>query len=172
MSDKAFEVLKYGDEILIRRADKIENITEELHKLTQQMAVTMYEYRGIGLAANQIGKPIQLAVVDLSMGENPDDLMILINPEIIESEGKEIAEEGCLSLPKFSLPIGRKTKILLKAIDINGKEIQKEFEDFPARVIQHEIDHLNGKMIVDHVSSLKRQLVRKEIKKLVKNGEW
>ena len=137
------------------------------------MTQTLHNVQGgIGLAAPQIGQPIQLAIIDLSMGEKPEEHMILINPQITESEGSETEEEGCLSVPGFLLPINRKTKIFLKAIDLDGNEINQEFEGYKARVIQHEIDHLNGVLIVDRISSLKKQLVKREIKKLQKNGGW
>ena len=129
-------------------------------------------YSAIGLAAPQIGKSLQLSVIDTSIGEDKDDLLVLINPEILEAEGSEVDDEGCLSFPGINVPVKRNTRIFLKSIDINGKEIRVEIEGFLARVIQHEIDHLKGVLIIDRLSSLKRQMLKKEIKRLKKNGEW
>ena len=173
MENKFFKIFKYGEEVLKLKAEEIKNIDEKIKKLTKKMSETLHNVPGgIGLAAPQIGESIQLAVIDLSMGENENEQMVLINPEIVESDGNETEEEGCLSLPGFLLPIARKPKILLRSVNLDGKEIEQEFEGFKARVIQHEIDHLEGVLIVDRVSSLKRQLVKREIKKLKKNGEW
>ena len=137
------------------------------------MIETMHNsYSAIGLAAPQIGKSLQLSVIDTSRCENKDDLLVLINPEILEAEGSEVDDEGCLSFPSINVPVKRNTRIFLKSIDINGKEIRGEIEGFLARVIQHEIDHLKGVLIIDRLSSLKRQMLKKEIKRLKKNGEW
>jgi len=106
------------------------------------------------------------------MGQDEKEFTILLNPFIAEEEGEEIDSEGCLSFPNISLDINRNKKILLKGIDVNGKEYEREYSGFMARAIQHEIDHLNGILIADHISPLKRQLLKKEIKKLKKNGEW
>ncbi|MCK4836733.1 MAG: peptide deformylase, partial [Candidatus Aminicenantes bacterium] len=141
-------------------------------KLVEKMRFTMYEASGVGLAAPQIGKSIRLAIVDITSGENQDEFMVLINPEIIESQGSESAEEGCLSIPGISVQVDRSTHIKIRAHDLQGKEIQKEYEGHKARVIQHEIDHLKGVLIIDHLSILKKQLAKKEIKKLKKNDQW
>ena len=130
------------------------------------MRITMYDAVGVGLAAPQIGESIQLAILDLSLGEEEEEFMVLINPQILESEGSETEEEGCLSVPGFLLPINRKSKILLKAVNLNGEEIKQEFEGYKARVIQHEIDHLNGTLFIDRISALKRELYKRRIKKL------
>lgn len=173
MEEKLLKIYKYGDDVLNLKAKNVKNIDEEIIKLIQQMSATMYNtYNGIGLAAPQVGQSLQLSVIDLSMGENPEQAMILINPEIIEANGAEDGDEGCLSLPGITMPVKRKTGLLLKYFDINGKEFRQEFEGFMARVIQHEIDHLDGVLIIDRVSSLKRQMVKKEIKRLIKKGEW
>jgi peptide deformylase len=165
-------ICKFGEDILQLRAKNITNIDEKIVKLAEAMRKTMYTSNGIGLAAPQIGKSIRLAVVDISFGENPDELLVLINPEIIGAEGIEAGNEGCLSVPGITLPVNRKTSVHLKAIDLQGNEINREFEGLKARVMQHEVDHLNGTLILDRVSSLKRQFVKKEIKRLQKNGKW
>lgn len=173
MEEKLLKIYKYGDDVLKLKANEVKNIDEEIVKLMSYMAETMHHTNnGIGLAAPQVGKSLRMSVIDMSMGQNPDDLMVIINPEIIESDGRETGEEGCLSLPGISIPVNRKSKLLLKYVDIDGKEHKLEFEGFKARVFQHEIDHLEGVLIIDRVSSLKKQMVKKEIKRLKKNGQW
>ena len=167
-----FRIYKYGEDILKQEAKDIQNINQQIVDLSNSMRQAMYDFRGIGLAAPQIGKSIKLATIDLSSGEDEKEFFVLINPYIIEAEGRDEMEEGCLSLPHISLNIQRNTKILLRAITLDGKEFEREYEGFIARVIQHEIDHLNGKLIIDRVSNLKRQLAKREIKKLKQNGEW
>lgn len=167
------EILKFGDDVLKQTGSSIKNIDSKIIDLIETMKLTMYETaNAIGLAAPQVGKSLQLSVFDISMGKEKDEFTILLNPVIAEFEGEETDVEGCLSFPGISLDVKRCTKLLLKALDINGKEYEREFEGFKARVIQHEIDHLNGILIADRVSPLKRQLMKKEIKKLKKNGEW
>ncbi len=167
-----FEICKYGETVLKQKAREVENIDEKMALLVEKMRQTMYGANGIGLAAPQIGESIQLALVDITMGEDRDEFMVLINPEIIESEGKEADEEGCLSIPGISTQVSRAIHIKIRAYDLNGKEIRQEYEGNKARVIQHEIDHLNGILIVDRVSSLKKQLLKKEIRKLKANEQW
>jgi peptide deformylase len=111
-------------------------------------------------------------VIDISRGENKEDLLVLINPEILDAEGSEVDNEGCLSFPGINVLVKRNTRIFLKSFDINGKEIKQEIEGYLARVIQHEVDHLGGVLIIDRLSSLKRQMLKKEIKRLKRNGEW
>jgi peptide deformylase len=165
-------IYKYGEEVLKTRAREIKNIDEKLSALVEKMRATMYQASGIGLAAPQIGESIQLAIVDTTSGENQEEFMVLINPEIISSDGLETSEEGCLSIPGVSAPVERSTHILVRAYDLQGKEIRQEYEGYKARVIQHEIDHLRGILILDRVSSLKKQLMKKEIRRLKKNEEW
>jgi peptide deformylase len=166
------DICKYGETVLKQKAREVQNINEKVAELVEQMRRTMYEANGIGLAAPQVGQSIQLALVDITQGEEKDEFMVLINPEIIESEGSETADEGCLSIPGITTQVSRSTHIKIKAFDLSGKEIQREFEGYKARVIQHEIDHLEGILIVDRVSSLKRQILKKEIKKLKSNEQW
>ncbi len=167
------DIYKYGDDILNLKAKEVKNIDEQLIKLKQQMIDTIHNsYSAIGLAAPQVGKSIQFSVIDTSRGENKEDLLVLINPEILEAEGSEVDNEGCLSFPGINVPVKRNTRIFLESIDINGKEIKQEIEGYLARVIQHEIDHLGGVLIIDRLSSLKRQMLKKEIKRLKRNGDW
>ena len=132
----------------------------------------MHQAPGIGLAAPQVGESVRLITVDLTVGEIPEELMILINPEITAAEGYEICEEGCLSVPGYSLPVKRNAKVFLQAILLDGRELRMEFEGLKARVLQHEIDHLNGILMVDRLSSLKRTLIKKEISQKRKSGQW
>jgi len=172
MEKETLDIFKYGDKVLLSQSIEIKNIDKNMINLSKNMIKTMYLSNGIGLAAPQIGKSIQLVVIDLTVGEDPNEVLTLINPQILESLGKEVDNEGCLSFPGVTLDINRKTKIYLKAIDLNGNEIAREFTDFKARVIQHEIDHLKGILIIDRVSSLKKEITKKRIKKLKLNGEW
>jgi peptide deformylase len=173
MEEKMLDIYKYGDDVLNLKAKEVKNIDEQFVKLKQQMIDTMHNsYSAIGLAAPQVGKSIQLSVIDISRGENKEDMLVLINPEILEAEGSEVDNEGCLSFPGINVPVKRNARIFLKFIDINGKEIKQEIEGYLARVIQHEVDHLGGVLIIDRLSSLKRQMLKKEIKRLKRNGEW
>lgn len=173
MEQGSLIILKFGQEILKKKARAVTNIDERLVTLARQMVTTMHRAPGVGLAAPQIGEPLQLATVDVSSGQVESELMVLINPRIIESDDLPATDdEGCLSFPGYSLPIPRSPRIVLSALDLEGKEFTQEFRDFKARVIQHEIDHLNGTLIIDHISNLKRALIKKEIKRLAKSGKW
>jgi len=166
------KICKYGDEVLKVKAAEISDITGRIVDLAAAMTRTMHQAPGIGLAAPQVGESLQLITVDLSVGENPDELLIVINPRIVEAEGYEINEEGCLSVPGYSLPIKRSARISLRGTLLDGRELSAEFDGFKARVLQHEIDHLNGVLIVDRQSSLKRTLIKKEINQKRKSGQW
>jgi len=173
MENKVLQIYKYGDDVLKLKAKDVENIDGKTVDLIKQMIHTLHNTNNaIGLAAPQVGESLQLSVIDLTMGQKEDERILLLNPEILEAEGSEVGDEGCLSFPGITLNVNRSAKIFLKTINLDGKEIRKEIEGFMARVIQHEIDHLNGVLMVDRVSSLKRQLVKKEIKKLKKDGKW
>lgn len=172
-NNNLLKIYKYGDDILKLNAKEVENLDGKIVQLVDWMTRTMHNtYSAIGLAAPQVGESLRLSVIDLSMGENKDDQIVLINPEILEVEGNETGDEGCLSFPGISLTINRAARIFFKTFDMNGKEIRKEIDGFLARVIQHELDHLNGTLIIDRVSSLKRKFVKKEIKRLQKDGKW
>ncbi|MBN2345386.1 MAG: peptide deformylase [Candidatus Aminicenantes bacterium] len=172
MENETLKICKYGDDVLKTKAGEIRDITRQVADLAAAMARTMHQAPGIGLAAPQVGESLRLVTVDLSVGENPEEMLILINPRIVESEGDETSEEGCLSVPGYSLPIKRRLRIMLQATRIDGSELRAEFEGLKARVLQHEIDHLNGMLIVDRVSTLKRTLIRKEISHKIKSGQW
>jgi len=166
------KLCKYGDDVLKVKAREIRDITGQVAELAAAMVQTMHLAPGIGLAAPQVNESVQLITLDLSVGENPLELLVMINPQIIEAEGYEISEEGCLSVPGYSLPIKRHARSLLQATLLDGKELRAEFDGLKARVLQHEIDHLNGVLIVDRLSSLKRTLIKKEISHKRKSGQW
>lgn len=173
MDEKILEIYKYGDDVLNLKAKEITNIDQQLVELKQQMRNTMYNSpNAIGLAAPQVGQSLRFSVIDLSRGEDEKDLVILLNPEILEADGSEVDDEGCLSFPGISTPVRRNTRIYLKTLDMDGKEIKQEIDGYLARVIQHEIDHLDGVLIIDRISSLKRQLMKRDIKRLKQDGEW
>jgi peptide deformylase len=159
------QIAIYGDPILTRKAELVKNINEEIVELAQNMVKTMHSAPGIGLSAPQVQSSKRLITVDLSVGEKSEDLIILLNPELLSQEGEVITEEGCLSLPGIQEKIARSAKVVVKGIDLEGKEKVIEAEDLLARVLCHEIDHLNGKLLIDHLSPLKRSLIRKKLKK-------
>jgi peptide deformylase len=159
------EIRIYPDPILRKKALPVKNIDGQVKEIADRMAEAMYANKGIGLAAPQIGIPSQIIVVDLGEGLN-----ILINPEIIEREGESIFEEGCLSLPNIEVTVKRKDKIFIRALDLDGKGMNLELIGFPGRVYQHEIDHLNGILIIHHISRLKRELLVKRMLKDLKRS--
>jgi peptide deformylase len=165
-------ILKYGAAELKTPTQPVDFFTAELEKIVRNMVETMYSAPGIGLAANQVGLNIQLATVDLSVGEDATQFITICNPEVVSVEGEQKSEEGCLSIPEFTDTICRPRKMTVKGQNIHGDEIQIEAEGLLARCFSHEIDHLNGILFIDHLSALKRNLIRNKIKKLAKSGEW
>jgi len=159
------EIKKYGEEVLRAKAKKIEEITEDVQNLARSMVETMHSAPGVGLSAPQAGKSIRLITVDLSAGENEEDLFVLVNPEIGEQDGEIILEEGCLSIPDVHEKVARPSRVTLRAKDLNGKEKVIEAHDLLARVFCHEIDHLNGVLFIDHLSPLKNKLIKNKLKK-------
>jgi peptide deformylase len=133
---------------------------------------SMYEAHGVGLAAPQIGIGKRIAVVDVTFKEDPSAKLVLINPEIIFTNGSQTSQEGCLSIPEFREKVTRARKVTVKAQDITGKWFEHTGEDLLARAFLHETDHLNGKLYISHVSALKRDLIKRKVRKLVKAGEW
>jgi len=148
--------------------------TPELHQLVEDMFETMYASRGLGLAAPQIDIHKRLTVIDTSGGEADlePNKVILINPEIIHKEGKQTGEEGCLSIPGFREDVRRHKRVKVRAHNVKGEIIEVEGEDLMARAMQHEIDHLNGILFLSHLSPLKREVIKRKIKKLMQAGEW
>jgi peptide deformylase len=168
-----YPIVKYGAPVLETPAVTITEFdTPELHKLLDDMFESMYAAKGVGLAATQIGIGKRIAVVDLSVSEDPAQKIVLINPEIIHKEGAQQGEEGCLSLPGFREQVTRPMKVTVRAQDAKGETFEKTGEELLARAFAHEIDHLHGRLYITHVSALKRDLIRRKIRKLVKAGDW
>jgi len=167
-----YPIVKYGNPVLEKPSAKVTVFDEELQKLIDDMFESMYAARGVGLAAPQIGIPRRIAVVDVTFQEDPDAKLVLINPEIIHQEGRHVQSEGCLSLPDFRENVKRAHKVTIRAQDVHGKVFEKTGEELLARAFLHETDHLNGKLYISHISALKRDLIKRKIRKLIKAGEW
>jgi peptide deformylase len=167
-----YPIVKFGNPVLEKPAAPVTEFDDELEKLVADMFESMYEAKGVGLAAPQIGISKRLAVIDVSFKENPREKLVLANPEIIHTEGKQTQSEGCLSIPPFRENVTRANKVTIRAQDVNGKWYEKTGEELLARAFLHETDHLNGKLYISHLSALKRDLIKRKIKKLVKAGEW
>jgi peptide deformylase len=159
-------IIKYGDRTLHRPADPVDAVTPELEVLITDMIDTMYAAPGIGLAAPQVGVALRLFVVDISVGRRAEDLIVFINPEFVEREGMQLEEEGCLSVPGFTATVARPSRVVVKGLDRDGKEQVVEGKDLLARAFQHEMDHLDGVLFVDHISSLKRRIILRKMKKV------
>ena len=165
------QIVKYGNPILTAKAEEIKNLDEYIEELAQNMVQTMYAAPGLGLAAPQVNESKRLMTIDLSVGENSQNLIILINPELISQEGESISEEGCLSVPDINEKVVRPSRIIVKGIDLKGNEKTIEAEGILARVFCHEIDHINGKLFIDRLSSLKKSLIKKKLKKWIQMGK-
>ena len=167
------KIVKYGDPVLEQRCEPVDGFNEpELHQLVADMFETMKDARGIGLAAPQIGLLKRLTVIDCSAGEDPEQKLVLINPEILETEGEQIGEEGCLSIPGFQGDVKRAQRVVVRARDAKGGSFELRGEGLLARAILHENDHLNGVLFLRHLTPLKRELIKRKIRKLRKKGEW
>jgi len=168
-----YPIVKYGQPVLEEKGATITEFdTPELNKLLDDMFESMYAARGVGLAAPQIGIGKRIAVIDITTGEDAAQKIVLINPEIIGTEGSQTGEEGCLSLPTFRETVTRAKKVTVRAQDGKGKTFEMTGEDLLARAFLHETDHLNGKLYINHISPLKRDLIRRKIRKLQKSDEW
>lgn len=167
-----YPVVKYGDDVLTAKAATVEVFDKELEKLVDDMFESMYAANGVGLAAPQIGISRRIAVIDCSVGKDPKAKIVIINPEIIAQEGKQSEEEGCLSIPDFRESVTRPMKATIRAQDAKGREFTMQGEGLLARAFCHETDHLNGNFFISHLSTLKRDLIKRKIRKLIKNGEW
>ena len=167
-----YPIVKFGDPVLEKTAAPVTVFDDDLKKLVDDMFESMYAAHGVGLAAPQIGISKRLAVIDVTFKEDPDARLVLINPEIIRTEGKHTQSEGCLSIPDFRENVTRPKKVTVRAQDAKGKFFEKTGEELLARAFLHETDHLNGKLYISHISALKRDLMKRKIKKLMKAGEW
>jgi peptide deformylase len=169
---KIYTIVKYGDPVLEKPGTTITKFDAELEQLVEDMFATMYAANGVGLAAQQIGKNIRVAVVDVTVGKNPEAKIVLVNPEIIHAEGEVREEEGCLSVPGFRGYVVRPQFVTVRAQTVKGETFEIRGENLLARAFCHEIDHLHGILFLTHLSMLKRDLIRRKIKKLRKEGEW
>lgn len=168
-----YPIVKYGDPVLEREAEDITEFdTPELHKFIDDMFESMYAAKGVGLAAPQIGVSKKISVIDTSNGEDPAAKLVLINPVIVKNDGKQNGEEGCLSIPGFREQVRRAKRVTLRAQNIKGEPFEMSGEDLLARALQHETDHLYGRLYISHISVLKRDLIRRRVRKLAKAGEW
>jgi len=167
-----YPVVKYGDAVLEKTTEPVEKFDEELAKLCEDMFESMYAANGVGLAAPQIGLGRRLAVVDVTVGKNPEAKIVLANPEIIHAEGEQREEEGCLSVPGFRGNVARPQYVTLRAQDATGKTFEMNGEGLLARAFCHELDHLDGVLFLKHLGLVKRDLIRRRIRKLKKAGQW
>lgn len=161
----------YPDPVLRRRCPPVERFDGELERLAADMVETMHAAPGIGLAAPQVGVEARLAVVDLSVGEDPEALVTLVNPEIVSEEGKALELEGCLSIPDVTEKVARPERIALRAQDLAGEPFELEAEEWLARAICHELDHLDGVLFVDRLRGLKKEKARRQLRKLAREAE-
>jgi peptide deformylase len=168
-----YPIVKFGDPVLEREADNVTEFdTPELHQLIDDMFESMYAAKGVGLAAPQIGIGRKIAVIDVSNGENPNDKLVLINPQVLRSEGKQEGEEGCLSIPGFREQVKRGKRVTLRAQNAKGESFEMTGEDLLARAFLHETEHLHGRLYITHISALKRDLMKRKIKKKQRAGDW
>jgi peptide deformylase len=168
-----YPIVKYGNPVLETEAQEVTEFdTPELHKFIADMFESMYAAKGVGLAAPQIGFGKKIAVIDASNGERPADKLVLINPQIVKVEGRQQEEEGCLSLPGFREQVRRASRVTIRAQNAKGEFFEMTGEDLVARAFLHETDHLNGRLYITHISALKRDLLKRKIKKMMRDGEW
>src|SRR5215467_9486713 len=167
-----YPIVKFGNPVLEKAAEPVTVFDDELKRLVEDMFESMYAAHGVGLAAPQIGISKRLAVIDVTFKEDPEAKLVLVNPEIIHTEGKHTQNEGCLSIPDFRENVTRPNKVTVRAQDVHGKVFEKRGEELLARALLHETDHLNGKLYISHLSALKRDLIKRKIRKLMKAGEW
>ena len=168
-----YPIVKFGNPVLEREAEDVRDFdTPELHQFLEDMFESMYAAKGVGLAAPQIGFSRKIAVIDVSNGENPAEKLVLINPKIVKTEGKQEGEEGCLSIPGFREQVRRGKRVTVHAQNAKGEQFEMTGEDLLARAFLHETDHLYGKLYIMHISALKRDLLKRKIRKMQRAGEW
>src|ERR1700746_372819 len=167
-----YPIVKYGNPVLEKPAVPVTAFDEELQKLVEDMFESMDAAHGVGLAAPQIGISKRLAVIDITFKEDPDAKLVLANPEIVHTSGRQTQNEGCLSIPDFREPVTRPSNVTIRAQDAHGKWYEKTGEDLLARAFLHETEHLDGRLYITHLSMLKRDLIKRKIRKLMKAGQW
>src|SRR4051794_12611748 len=164
-------ILKYGDQPLHEKAALVDTVTPDVDRLVNDMIDTMYAAPGVGLAAPQVGVPLRIFVVDISVGRDPAGLIVMVNPEFVERDGVQLEEEGCLSVPGFNATVVRPTRAGVKGLDRHGDPQQLEGAGLLARAFQHEMDHLDGTLFVDRIRGIKRDLIVRRIRKLTRAGK-
>ncbi len=167
-----YPIVKYGDPVLETPAETVTVFDGDLRKLIDDMFESMYAAHGVGLAAPQIGIGQRIAVIDVTFKEDPNAKLVLINPEIIKTEGKQRGTEGCLSLPDFREDVTRPSVVTVRAQDLEGKWFETTGDDLLARALMHETEHLQGRLYISHISALKRDIMKRKIRKLMRAGEW
>ncbi len=165
-------ILRYGERLLHTRASNVTAFDDDLQRLIDDMIETMYAAPGVGLAAPQVGVPLRLFVVDLSVGRDPKGLIVMINPEFVSRDGMQLEEEGCLSVPGFNATVLRPARATVKGLDRQGNEQTIEGTALLARAFQHEMDHLDGLLFVDRLRGIKRDLIVRKIHKMTRAGKW
>jgi peptide deformylase len=165
-------IVKYGNEVLHRPAERVYSLTPEVQVLIDDMIETMYAAPGVGIAAPQVGVALRIFVVDISVGRRAEDLLVFVNPEFVEREGMQLEEEGCLSVPGFTATVARPARAVVKGLDRQGAERIVEGRELLARALQHEMDHLDGTLFVDRLRGIKRDQIVRKIRKLARAGEW
>jgi peptide deformylase len=165
-------ILVVGNPVLRQKARKVSQIDRPVQRLIDDMIETMKVAPGVGLAAPQIGVPFRIFVVDVSVGRDPEGLIIMVNPEFLSRDGMQLEEEGCLSVPGFEATVVRPMHAVVKGLDRNGREHQREGTGLLARAFQHEMDHLDGKLFIDHLRGIKRDVIVRRIRKLTRAGKW
>ena len=165
-------ILKHGDAVLHQKARIVDAMTADIDRLVDDMIETMYAAPGVGLAAPQVGVALRIFVVDVSVGRDPNGLLVLVNPEFVERDGVQLEEEGCLSVPGFNATVVRPTRAVIKGLDRHGDAQQHEGVGLLARAFQHEMDHLDGTLFVDRLRGIKRDLIVRKIHKLTRAGKW
>jgi peptide deformylase len=167
-----YPIVKLGNAVLEKPAEAVTVFDDALRQLVQDMFESMYAAHGVGLAAPQIGVSKRIAVIDITFKEDPAQKIALVNPEIVRVEGKQVGTEGCLSIPEFREKVSRPKRVRVRAQDLDGKIFEMTGEDLLARAFMHETDHLLGKLFITHISALKRDLIKRKVRKLAKAGQW
>jgi peptide deformylase len=165
-------ILRYGAEVLHQPAAPVATITPEIEQLIDDMIQTMYAAPGVGLAATQVGESKRIFVADISVGRNPSDLLVFVNPEFVARDGMQLEDEGCLSVPGFNATVARPATVVLQGLDRHGQPQRIEASGLLARCFQHEMDHLDGTVFVDRLRGLQKDLILRRIRKLGRTGKW
>ena len=165
-------IVRHGSDVLHRPAKPVDAVTDEVRGLVDDMIQTMYAAPGVGLAAPQVGVPLRIFVADVTVGRDQTGLHVFINPQFIERDGMQLEDEGCLSVPGFSATVARPSRAVVTGLDRDGNEITVEGTGLLARCFQHEMDHLDGRLFVDHLRGLQKDLILRKIKKKARAGEW